>query len=299
MNAIPATQQPNGNWNVGGEILTQKEFQAKLEALSSSPDKGLFKIGDTLTVTAAELSKKIKNGEFSLGGVDLPPPGTTAARGFDTGKIANLSAMMAEVFKLVTETSMTNRETSRESRKASHQAEQASLANQVEMQREAAQKAFTAAVAAAAVSIGVAIGSAIGSIASAAKSLKELSSIGDQIKGVSKEASKTVTDELSKTLDVKMRELSSKQQIAQSINEGISGAVKGAADIAKASGERAAELTRIGATEAEAFSRIYAKLAQEDTEFINHFQEILRDFMQKMASINESTQQSLAGIMRA
>jgi hypothetical protein len=290
MNAIPATQQPNGTWNVGGEILSQKDFQARLEALSSSPDKGLFKIGDTLTVTAAELSKKIKNGDFSLGGVDLPPPGSTAARGFDTGKIANLSAMMAEVFKLVTETSMTNRETSRESRKASHQAEQASLANQVEMQREAAQKAFTAAVAAAAVSIGVAVGSAIGSIGSAAKGLKDLKSIGSELQSgaIDAKAAERLTAMAQQT-----------QTIRQAVIDGTSGAVKGAADIGKAHGERAAELTRIGATEAESVSRIYAKLAQEDTEFINHFQEILRDFMQKMASINESTQQSLAGIMRA
>jgi len=329
MDSINVSAQPNGNWQVGNEVLTPGEFQSKIDSMAASGDKGLFKIGDAFTVSASELSAKVKTGEFSLvGGVNLPAPQGGAAAGFDNNKLKNLSELMGDVFKLITQTSLVNRESAREARNAAQTAEQVDLSAQVDKQKEAAQKSFQAAVIGAAVSMGVAIGSGAFSVASAAKSLSKLKGImtdlkasadmtraaeagvkmgghraakaaesaGGKWKSAVPSDAPPITDQ---TFQVRMQKIASNAQYREGFKDAITGAVTGASDLAKAFAEHDAETTRAEATQAEASSRLDATAAQEETEFLNTFQDLLRDFLQKMAAINESTEQSLSQIMRA
>lgn len=290
MNTINVSRLNDGNWQVGNETLTPQQFQSRLDHLAASNSKGLFRIDGNLTVDASTLSRQLGGGTPVLGTPTLHPPTSSSTRPLDTSKLSNLSAVMAEVFKLITSTSMVNRESARESRQANQVAEQKDLARQVELLKEAGEKAFQSAIVNAAISIGVSIGSAVLNGVSAGKALKELKGLyGDfSSNRIETEAFQNLTTQIS-----------TESQIFSSINDGVSKSISGASDITKGSLDRDAEVNRSLATQSEANSRLDAAAIQEETEFLNHFQELLRDFIQKMAAINESTEQSLASIMRA
>ena len=69
-------------------------------------------------------------------------------------------------------------------------------------------------------------------------------------------------------------------------------------DIYGAAKTKEAEFTRAKATEIGAEAKLTGSLAQEESEFINHFADMIKDFLQKMAAVNQSTEEQLAKTMR-